>query len=390
MSKPIVSASKKKVCVVTSSFPRYKSDRSGIFVYNLVCRLTDNFEIHVIYPSNMVEVEDSSEQFVRHQIPYPFSVYPLSQVKGFIIPGLIRLSFNMIVKLIKVLYKYDISLIHAYWAIPSGFIAALVKGRRPLILTLPGSDIKIFGKKRLFKFPVGYAVRKANKLIVRSNDLKVESLRIGADEKNISIIPAGVNIAKFKPGDKTVLRKKLGLPDCFIVIFAGSLIKIKRIDKIIRVFSNISKNYNTVLVIAGEGIEEERLKKQAYEAGGDKILFKGAIAHDDMPLYMAASDVLVLASDSEGLPGVVQEAMACGIPVVTTNVGGLPEIVTDGFNGFLVNNVYEIQNRLKDMVSSPQLARELGLNALKFAKSKLSIEEVVMKTSSLYTEVLNA
>ncbi len=137
----------KKICVVTSSFPRYESVGAGNFPDNLIRALSKTYEINVIYPSNMKTPQVNSEPFFRHQISYPFQVYPMSQVHGVDNVNSIRLFLNMISETKKVVHKYDIDLIHAYWAIPSVFVASLCCGSKPVVITLPGSDIKIFGKK---------------------------------------------------------------------------------------------------------------------------------------------------------------------------------------------------------------------------------------------------
>jgi len=380
----------KKICVVANSFSQYKSDYAGKFIENLIIALSKGYETHIIYPSKIKPQQSNSELFYRHQVPYPFQAYPMSQVHGMDYINTIRLSLNMLAKIREVVRNHDIDLIHAYWAIPSGFLAALGCGDIPLVLTLPGSDMKIFGKKRMLKHPVKYALKRATKIITRSNELKGEAVKLGAEEHSISILPAGVNIDRFKPMDKLAVRSKLGLSSGFIMLFAGSLIRVKRVNKLINLFANLNKDFNCYLVIAGQGSEEENLKKLARELKLKNVLFKGEIPYEDMPLYMASSDVLLLASESEGLPGCVQEAMASGIPVVTSNVGGLPEIVSDGINGYLTRNEAEMEERLRMLMSSPQLVEQIGANALEFARQNLSFDVVVKRTEELYASVLGS
>ena len=377
-----------RICVITSGFPRYESDYSGIFVYNSIIGLSQIHEIHIVYPTNVKWPEDIREPFHRHPVPYPFKTYPMAQVHGLDYINTIRLSLNMLVKIRAVVKNHNIDLLHAYHAIPSGLLASLWCGKRPLIITLPGSDIKIFGKKRMFKYPIKYALKKAVKIIARSNDLKQEAIKLGAKEQKISIIPAGVDTNKFKPMVKQVLRSKLGLPDGFLMLFVGSLFRIKRVDRLINAYANLNKDFDCHLVIVGDGPEKENLKELAEHLDLRSIVFKGLVPHKDMPFYMAASDVLVLTSESEGLPGCVQEAMASGIPVVTSNVGGLSEIVIDGVNGYLVNNEAEIEECLRLLMSSPHLATMMGANALEFARQNLSLDMVVKQTEELYTSVV--
>lgn len=381
-------SSTKKICVVTSSFPRYESDYGGKFIDGLLGALSKRYEIHVVYPSNIKTPRFNSEPFYRHQVPYPFHAYPMSQVHEMDYINTIRLSLNMLAKIREVVHKCDIDLIHAYWAIPSGCLAALGCGGIPIVLTVPGSDIKIFGKKRMFKYPIKYALKKAVKIITMSNELKQEAIKFGAEEQKISVIPAGVDTEKFQPMDKQVLRSKLGLPNGFMMFFAGNLLQMKRVDKLISICANLNKDCDCYLVIAGRGPEEENLKKLVKNLSLENVQFKGEIPHKDMPFYMAASDVLVLASESEGLPGCVQEAMASGIPVVASDVGGLPEVITNGINGYLTRNEAEIEERLRMLMSSPQLVEQIGTNAVEFTRQNLSLDMVVKQTEDLYDSIL--
>lgn len=378
----------KKICVVTSSFPRHESDRSGKFIDNILRALSNEYEIHVIYPSNMETPQINSEPFYRHQVPYTFQTYPMSQVRGLDYINAARLSLNMIAKIRDLVWRYDIQLIHAYWAIPSGFLASLCCGKIPMLITLPGSDIKVFGKKLVFRFAVKRALKKATRIISCSNDIKQEAIKLGAEEQKVSIIPAGTDTSQFKPMDKPPLRVKLGLPNGFLMLYAGSLFKVKRVDRLIKICANLNKDFDCCLVLAGDGPEKESLVKLAKTINLENVQFKGEIPYEDMPFYAAASDVLVLASESEGLPACVQEAMACGIPVVSSNVGGLPEMVTDGVNGYLANNEAEMEEKLRLLISSPQLAATLGANAREFARQNLSLDMVVKKTEKLYASML--
>ncbi len=376
-----------RICVVTSGFPRYEGDYSGIFVYNRIVGLSEKHELHVVYPTDVKWPENIREPFHRHQVPYPFKTYPMALVHGLDYMNTIRLSLDMLVRIRAVVKNHNIDLIHAYHAIPSGFLASLCCHEKPLVITLPGSDIKIFGKKRMFKYPIKYALKKAAKIVAVSNDLKQEAIKLGAEEQKISVIPSGVT-DQFGPKDKKVLRSNLGLPDGFIILFVGSLIKLKRVDTLINICNNLKKDCSFHFLIVGDGIEREYLENLVKDLKLRNVLFKGQIPYEDMPFYIAASDVLTLNSESEGLPGCVQEAIASGIPVVVRDVGGLSEIITDGVNGYLTHSEAEMEERLRLLINSPHLVATIGANALEFARRNLSFDTVVKQTNELYASVL--
>lgn len=373
-----------EICAVTSSFPRYKGDHSGIFVYNLLLAASKRHKVHVIYPTNMRIPQDKTDPLYRHEVSYPFKTYPLAQVQGWELIKVLPLLTNMARAIRRVKHQHSIDLFHAFWTIPGAFITSLCCGKTPLVTTLEGSDIKVFGRELISKLPIKYALKKSSRIIALSNELKREAIELGANEDKIYVIPDGVDTSQFKPMDKGALRARLQLPDGFLVLFAGSLFKGKRVDRLIKVSSSLSRASDFHVLIVGDGPERQKLEGMARSLGLNNILFKGQISHEDLPPYMATSDVLVLPSETEGLPTCVQEAMACGIPVVASNVGGLPDLVTKGVTGYLADDDIELEGYLKQLISSPSLTRMMGEKALDFARRNLALETVVEQIEQVY------
>lgn len=379
-----------KVCVVTTSFPRYKGDYYGTYTYELVNALSPKHEEHVIYlmyPSTTKDSEATANPFYTHPIKYPYETYPLSQIQGFKVVGLIPLFIRMLMKIRVVVKKHNVNVIHAHCAIPSGFFASLSCGKIPVLITLEGSDIMIFARKWWAKYPVKYALRKATKIIAVNVDLKTKAIELGAQSDKIVVLPDGVDINKFKPMPKKTLRLKMGLPDDFLVLFVGSLYPLKRVDRLIKISARLTPDFRFHLVIVGDGSERSNLETLVRQMGLENVIFTGNIPNDEVPFYMAASDVLVLPSESEALPTCVQEAMACGLPVVTNNVGGLPDLITNGANGYLANNEMEMEKCLRQLMSSPELVASMGGKALDFARQNLSIDRIADQIEGLYLQV---
>jgi len=373
-----------KICAVTSSFPRYEGDSAGIFVYNIIVGISKKHEVHVIYPADVKIQQDEGEPFYRHKISYPFKTYPMAQVHGLDLINVAPLLINYAREIRCVKQKYNIDLLHAFWTIPCGFISSLCCGEIPLVMTLEGSDMKVFGRQWISKYFIKRAQNKSRKIIALSNDLKHEAIKLGTQEDKIYVIPDGVDTNKFKPMDKSVLRAELHLPKGFLILFVGSLFKLKRVDRLIQISANLSKDFNFHVLIVGDGPERQKLKRLAESLGLKNILFKGSVPHKDMPFYMAASDVLVLPSETEGLPGCVQEAMACGIPIVASNVGGLPDLITNGATGYLANDEVEMERYLRQIISSPESISLMATNVLTFARQNLSLDNVVERIEEVY------
>ncbi len=295
----------------------------------------------------------------------------------------------MLIEIRRVIRAYSIDIVHAHWAVPSGFLACLVCRKTPVVITLRGSDVNMFGKRHLFQQSVKYTFQHSTKMVALANDLREVAIALGADGSKIEVIPSGIDTNLFKPIDKKTTRTILGMKNCFQIIFAGNLISLKRVDMIIRVCSRLFHHYPHIyLTIVGEGPERVNLEQLVRDRDFENLQFTGRIAYDKMPLYIGASDVLVLPSKSEGLPNCVQEAMACGVPVIATNVGGLPELIEDGINGYLVDSEDELQTYLEKLIKYPELTVSMGVNALKFARRNLRLDVVVEQTEKLYNSVL--
>jgi teichuronic acid biosynthesis glycosyltransferase TuaC len=376
-----------RVCAITSSFPRYEGDFSGVFVYNLIAGLSKSHEIHVVYPTDVEWPGDNCESFHRHPVSYPFNTYPMAQVHGLDLINTAPLLFNMAREIRRIKRENIIDLLHAFWTIPCGFVSALCRGNVPLLTTLEGSDLEVFGWKLISRHFIKYALKRSTRIMSLSTDLKSEAIGLGADEDRISVIPDGVDTGKFKPMDKSAVRAELSLPRGFLVLYVGSLFRLKRVDMLIRICASLSKDFDFYMLVVGDGPEKQNLESSAKSLDLKNIIFKGSIPHEDMPSYMAASDVLILPSETEGLPTSVQEAMACGIPVIASNVGGISDLISNGVTGYLASNEVEMGESLREMMSSPDSVSLMGKNALDFARENLSLECVVQRIEEVYASI---
>jgi glycosyltransferase involved in cell wall biosynthesis len=268
-------------------------------------------------------------------------------------------------------------------------MAALVKGDVPLVLTIRGLDARLQDKQKFFQPFATFALRQADRIIALGSDLKRQAATQGCKESKIITMNVGVNMQRFKPLDKVKTRKELKLADVFTVLYVGNLIKLKRVDAVIRCFSEVCMEHDMQLVIIGKGPEEDRLKTIASSYGcSGKISFKGYISYSNIPSYVASADVLMLLSESEGLPGCIQEAFACGVPVIATAVGGIADLVINNENGFLVQTWEEARDHLKDMVTDQDLSSRLGTKAYRFSQNNLSLERIASDLDDLYKSLI--
>ena len=196
----------------------------------------------------------------------------------------------------------------------------------------------------VFKWMEFFSIRHCNVVIAPNDRLQAEALAIGA--KSVQIIPNFVSLSEIeKIAGKKVLRDKFGIDrNVHVVLFVGRLHPVKNVGLILRSFSSLSKLDTAILVVVGDGPEKQRLIDLASNLGiSNRVRFVGFQLKTTVLEYMKAADVLVLPSKVEGQPRVVLEAWACDLPVVASNVRGINNLVTDGFDGLLFDLPSEAQ-----------------------------------------------
>jgi len=304
-------------------------------------------------------------------------------------------------KIIEEARMHNVDLIHAHFAYPGGYAAALAKNvvKKPLIISLRGCDIlKVPSIKygvRLKKH-IENLVRKAiiwaDKVLVASRAEYNEALGIGADVEKLVLIPNGVNTEEFNPNvDGQVVRRRFGIKDSLVVLFVGSLLPVKGVEYFLRsipiILSTIS---NVVFVIVGEGFQKDFLKDLSRKLGISKsVIFAGQVQRSKIPYFFAASDVFVMPSLSEGFNNAVIEAMASGKPVVGTSVGGTRDQIEDGLNGYLVEpaNPRDLADRVSLLLNDPKKRKVMGRGGRKIAQSEFCIRLKATRTMELYRSV---
>jgi len=237
----------------------------------------------------------------------------------------------------------------AHYAYPDGVAAFRLRetlsaalGRRlPLVLTCRGTDLNLLPKLPSVRPQIAEALRGADHVVCVAEALRAVALELGVPADRVTTLRNGVDTELFSPGDRATARRHVGLDaDARIVLCVGHLIERKGQHHLLEAFA---REYGASpepcrLVLVGQGEARESLARKAVELGVDhRVVFAGAVRHEDLVEWYRAADVLVLASSREGWPNVVLEALACGTPVVATRVWGTPEILGGNPAGLLVD-----------------------------------------------------
>lgn len=246
--------------------------------------------------------------------------------------------------------------IDAHYFFPDGVAAALLARwfKLPLVITARGSDINQIAHHPIAGRAIVWAAGVADGLITVSQSLRQALIALGADAARTIVLRNGVDPIRFHPMDRQEARLRYGIDDSMkTVVSVGRLHPLKGHDLIIDAIAGIP---DVRLLIAGSGAERQSLEALAAQRGvADRVTFVGQQGQDQLAALYSSADVLVLASSQEGWPNVLLEAMACGTPVVATNVGGTPEIVTAPEAGTIVDerSASAIGRALRALLTDP-------------------------------------
>ncbi len=237
--------------------------------------------------------------------------------------------------------EQPIDVIDAHYVYPDGHAAALLGDRLkiPVVITARGTDINLFSRMPLIRPMIRQALTRAKGVIAVSGALKERIVELGIEPGKVAVICNGVDRSVFFPKDRAESRRQLGLDaGSQIVITVGALVPLKGIDRLIDAMALLSDEQAQLYVI-GEGPERAALEARIAKKNlADRVFLAGSRPQSELAEWYSAADVFCLGSSREGCPNVVIEAMACGTPVVATDVGGVRELVSGPEYGRIVSS----------------------------------------------------
>ena len=264
---------------------------------------------------------------------------------------------------------WPIDVIHAHTTAPDGS-AAIHIGRTlgvPVVVTAHGADVReLPARSESLHRVVREAIEGADQFITVSQALRELAEAIGQPARPTRVVPNGADTDRFTPRDALAARRKLGLPELGpLLVYVGQLKHVKGVDILVEAMGALASHEQAPrLAIVGAGPLRATLAARIAELGlTERVTWPGQVLHDDVAWWLAAADVVVLPSRSEGLPTAACEAMACGRPLVATRVGGTPEAVVDGETGLLVPSERAdlLAGALAALLRDPKRAAQLGI-----------------------------
>jgi glycosyltransferase involved in cell wall biosynthesis len=343
------------VVVYTTLFPSAAQPHAGLFIRERMFRIARELPLTVVAPVPWFPLQGLLRAWRPHFRPAP----PAHEVQSgievlhprfFSVPGLAKqldgffLALGTVAMLRRLKRAGRLDVLDAHFAYPDGYAATLV-GRWlgvPVTITLRGTESRHAGAFG-FRTLVRAALTRARRVFAVADALKRVAISLGIPEQKVLVVGNGVDTAVFRPVDRDEARRALGLPlDAPVVVTVGGLVERKGFHRVIEQLPALQARLPGLryLIVGGpspEGDFSSRLREQVAELGlGDSVRFLGAMAPAELPAPLSAADVFVLATRNEGWANVLLEAMACGLPVVTTDVGGNAEVVSSDTLGTLV------------------------------------------------------
>ena len=298
-------------------------------------------------------------------------------------------------KLVDVVKYENLDLLHVHYAIPHAAVAYMAKkilitqGRYiPVVTTLHGTDITLVGSDKSFAPVVAFSINKSDGVTAVSENLKKQTNDLFDIEKDIEVIYNFIDFNRFKKINKDHFKKAIAPNGERILVHTSNFRKVKRIEDVIHIFKKVYEKVPSKLLLIGDGPERRHLEELCREIGlCHEIRFLGK--QDAVEELLAISDLFIMPSESESFGLAALEAMACEVPLISTNVGGLPEVNIQGKTGFMsdVGNVQEMAYNAIQILSNEDMLSTFRTNALAQAK-RFDISNILPHYERYYTQVI--
>jgi N-acetyl-alpha-D-glucosaminyl L-malate synthase BshA len=338
-------------------------------------------EIHFITYSEPVRLGELRKNIFYHEVrtsDYPlFKFTPYEQV--------------LTSKLVDVVKFERLDLLHVHYAIPHASAAYMAQQilkdqgvEIPFVTTLHGTDITLVGKDPSFEPVINFSINKSNRVTAVSENLKKETFELFDIKNNIEVIPNFICLKEYKLDNNDYYKKRFAPNNEKVICHVSNFRKVKRIEDVIIAFEGISKEMDVKLLLVGDGPERARLEQISRNSKFSKnIFFLGSLKSTKEVLNI--SDLFILPSSKESFGLSALEAMACGVPVIASDSGGIPEVISHGKSGLLnsVGDTYQMTKNALKLLSNESLLNRFKTNAYQQAM-KFDIEVILPKYEKLY------
>lgn len=342
-------------------------------------------QVHFITYQQPVRLNEFNANIFYHEVHVP--TYPLFDYP----PYESALASTMV----DVAVNNKLDILHVHYAIPHASAAYMAKkimekqGKKiPVVTTLHGTDITLVGRDKTYAPVVTFSINESDAITAVSQNLKDETYNSFNIEKEIEVIHNFVDVSRFRKKPIDAFKKVIAPNNQRIILHASNFRKVKRIEDVVKVFAEIRKEVPGKLLFVGDGPERPMAEELCRKLDlCDDIRFVGK--QEQMEEILAVSDLFLLTSEYESFGLAALEAMAAGVPVISSNAGGLPEIQVQGKTGYMssVGNVKEMSKHAISILKDDTVLRQFKAEAEKQAAT-FDIHNIVPKYETLYNRFL--
>lgn len=364
-------------------YPTYGG--SGVMATELGLALADRgHDVHLFSYERPMRLPACHHGITFH--PVSVSSYPLFRYP----PYDLALSST----LREVMAEKSLDVVHVHYAIPHAISAHLAREMLPgcrtkIVTTLHGTDATIFGRDPSYRDVIRFGLQKSDAIVCVSDWLAAQTREVFNFDGPLEVVPNFVDQSRFKPRADDVVRNELGGNGRALLLHTSNFRPLKRALDTLEILRRLPKALSPLLLLLGDGPDIPLLRESAVRHRLlDRVRFLGEIPEAE-PITSAA-DVALLPSESESFGLAALEAMACGVPVVATRAGGLPEVVDHGETGFLreVGDVDGMAADVARLLREPELRTRLGRAGLARASERFSLERAVRRHEELYAALI--
>lgn len=362
---------------------------SGVLATELGLALSDKgYEVHFItYEQPVRLTQNFHPNIYFHEVKVP--TYPLFDYPPY--------ETALASAMVSVIVNQELDILHLHYAIPHASAAYFARqilkktGRDiPFITTLHGTDITLVGRDTTYAPVVAFSINESDAITAVSNNLREETLKWFKIEKKIHVIPNFVDVKRFHQSDKAHFKQMLAPDGERILVHVSNFRAVKRVPDVIKIFEKIKKEIPSKLLMIGDGPERQPVEDLARSMGVyQDIRFLGK--QEQISEILSIADLFILPSETESFGLSALEAMACNVPLISTNAGGLPEINIEGKTGYL-SNVGDIEsmsaNAIKILNDDDRL-HHFKKAAIAQAK-RFEKQHIIPLYEKLYKEVITA
>ena len=341
-------------------------------------------EIHFITYSRPSRLDFFSENLFYHEVD--IRTYPLFEYPPY--------ELALASKMVSVTKYENLDLLHVHYAIPHASAAYMARQilktegiQVPVVTTLHGTDITLVGKDASYEPVVTFSINESDGVTAVSQDLKKDTYEHFNVQKDIRVIPNFIDLERFKKQKKDHFKKAICPEGEKLIVHTSNFRKVKRVGDVVRIFKNIKAKMPAKLLLVGDGPERPKIEGLCRELDVcNDIRFLGKL--DAVEEVLSVADLFIMPSEKESFGLAALEAMACEVPVISSNAGGIPELNLDGVTGYVceVGNIGEMTTKALEVLNEENHDK-FKSNALAHAK-KYDVAAILPQYVDYYDEII--